>query len=475
MGDPKPRVFIGSSSEAKDLASEIQTGLRDFADVRTWWQGIIEPSENFLDGLIRAAESHDIGVFVLHPDDLITSRNEEAEVPRDNVIFELGLFIGKIGKERTFFIVPRKRGKFHLLSDLAGHQALKYDNEQLRDAPEAAVGTVCRELEKQIKKLGFDVRRRKQGEVPLTATPTYQPLRVGSRTIDWVPLLHGKLTPRTIYSTYQEDWPKPPPDYFAEAADKLREKWARDKVAGEPNIPFNGLMYKLIHFNVDTREIIDGIEHPALRLRFCPTDYAYSNVTDRVKGNPERDKYVRYGQVSENPIPEFASIVGVNINAVTSDNILIVARRSMKAHLAPNSLHTSVAENLSRPADSTSVDNLAPDLYRAGIRGFHEELNLDVTSNQIQYTTFGVHEGLCQYSLIGFSRVDYTWDEVIKLHPLAPDGWENKLVPIPFDPKSVASFVISHWNEWFPIGLAAVVLSLLQAGYPQKEVDAAFL
>jgi len=61
-------------------------------------------------------------------DDIVISREIEASAPRDNVIFELGLFMGHLGKERTLFAFPKGQ-QSKLASDLQGVTPLHYKDE----------------------------------------------------------------------------------------------------------------------------------------------------------------------------------------------------------------------------------------------------------------------------------------------------------------------------------------------------------
>jgi predicted nucleotide-binding protein len=67
--------------------------------------------------------------------------------PRDNVIFELGLFLGRLGPGRTFMVRPR--GVDLLLpTDLLGVEAADYDPDD-DDLP-SALGTAAYRIKRAI-------------------------------------------------------------------------------------------------------------------------------------------------------------------------------------------------------------------------------------------------------------------------------------------------------------------------------------
>ena len=117
-----PRVFIGSSSEGLEAARFLQSELEKLSECEAtcWDQDVFALSSLTLTALIDASQSYDFAVLVATPDDSTTRRGVSAPVPRDNVIFELGLFIGALGAERTFLIRNLTQKDLSLPSDLAG-------------------------------------------------------------------------------------------------------------------------------------------------------------------------------------------------------------------------------------------------------------------------------------------------------------------------------------------------------------------
>lgn len=150
----KPRIFIGSSVEGLDLAYAIQENLNYDANLTVWNQGIFKLSSNALDDLIDALGNFDFGIFVFKPDDLTQIRNEKLNTVRDNVIFELGLFIGKLGKERVFFMTPNEADDFHLPTDLHGVISGKYKNGENSNLL-SAVAAFCNQIRVKIKDFAY--------------------------------------------------------------------------------------------------------------------------------------------------------------------------------------------------------------------------------------------------------------------------------------------------------------------------------
>ncbi len=141
----RPRIFIASSREAKELAEAVQQNLESHAIVTVWDQDAIHFGETILDGLIRNCAESQFGIFVISPDDKVIMRDQELAIVRDNVVLELGMFIGRIGKEKSFIIRPHRTVEMHLPSDLDGINFGQYDASR-KDNLRAAVAPVCRQI-----------------------------------------------------------------------------------------------------------------------------------------------------------------------------------------------------------------------------------------------------------------------------------------------------------------------------------------
>lgn len=148
----KPRVFVGSSGEALDISYAVQGELaRDF-EVTVWNQDVFRLSYDALDSLLQALDSSDAGVFVLRPDDVTESRGDSRPTARDNVIFELGMFIGRLGRDRAFILTPATAA-VRLPSDLGGIITAPYDADRSDRQPRAAVGAACTQIRQTIRAL----------------------------------------------------------------------------------------------------------------------------------------------------------------------------------------------------------------------------------------------------------------------------------------------------------------------------------
>ena len=152
----KPRIFLGSSGQQEKLLQALTRGLQDIADVEPW-TSVFNPGVSTLDRLVELSREVDFAAFIFAQDDW-TSKGAAAPdpdggqaAPRDNVVFEAGLFGGALGIRRTFILHARGA---KLPTDLNGLTAIRYDpdttpaivrqiNQTLRNAIEA-IGRISR-------------------------------------------------------------------------------------------------------------------------------------------------------------------------------------------------------------------------------------------------------------------------------------------------------------------------------------------
>src|SRR5262245_20856150 len=126
----KPRIFLGSSGKQAKLLQAITHGLEDVAHVEPWMTSF-NPGTTTLDRLFELTREVDFAAFVFAQDDWTTTTPpaEPAPTPgeaspRDNVVFEAGLFGGVLGMRRTF-ILHASGAK--LPTDLLGLTCVRYD------------------------------------------------------------------------------------------------------------------------------------------------------------------------------------------------------------------------------------------------------------------------------------------------------------------------------------------------------------
>lgn len=149
----KQKVFIGCSTESLEVAKAIQIELDHEHFSTIWTQDIFKLTSTTLEDLITATAVHDFAIFIFSPDDVAVIREKSSQIVRDNVVFELGLFLGKLGSRKKVFIVkPRTITDLHLPTDLAGVYIGDYDNDR-KDNLIASVGPFCSKVSSQIKEL----------------------------------------------------------------------------------------------------------------------------------------------------------------------------------------------------------------------------------------------------------------------------------------------------------------------------------
>src|SRR5215510_9807794 len=106
----KPRIFLGSSGKQEKLLQALTRGLSDIAHIEPWTTSF-SPGTSTLERLLELTREVDFAAFVFAQDDW-TANSPVAEPapmpgqasPRDNVVFEAGLFGGVLGMRRTFIL-----------------------------------------------------------------------------------------------------------------------------------------------------------------------------------------------------------------------------------------------------------------------------------------------------------------------------------------------------------------------------------
>jgi predicted nucleotide-binding protein len=157
--DALPKTFIGSSTEGLSLAKALSESLRnaEIAASEVWNEGtIFGLGAATLEALEQAVLQYDFGVFIFTPDDELRVRGKLKRVARDNVILELGLFIGKLTRRRAFIIRPSKK-TIQLPSDLLGITTAEYDPDVTNLT--VALKPACKQIRIAIDRANSQLRR----------------------------------------------------------------------------------------------------------------------------------------------------------------------------------------------------------------------------------------------------------------------------------------------------------------------------
>ena len=153
----KPRIFLGSSTQQMELLEGLTSGLEEVARVEPWMTSF-NPGTSTLERLLELAREVDFAAFVFAHDDWTSVGSPDSAAaksgqasPRDNVVFEAGLFGAALGMRRTF-ILHANGAK--LPSDLLGLTSVRYGGE----GSPAETKTICEKLMKAIEDVGSMAR-----------------------------------------------------------------------------------------------------------------------------------------------------------------------------------------------------------------------------------------------------------------------------------------------------------------------------
>jgi len=140
----KIRILIAASAGANDIARSVHDAFKDEPfNVVIWTEGLFRGSNYAIDMLESELDQSDIAIAICEPN---------GKGARDSIIFELGFFMGRLGRHRTFLIEPRHE-EIKLPSELAGINTITYRLAEGQDLTKA-LAPACHQLRKIIHELG---------------------------------------------------------------------------------------------------------------------------------------------------------------------------------------------------------------------------------------------------------------------------------------------------------------------------------
>ena len=160
------RIFLGSSRESLHAAKALAHCLRPLGTVSLWSESTFHLSHFPLEDLVARGRDVDFAILVLADDDLVESRGVSQASPRDNAIFEAGLFMGVLGRERVFLVVP-EHVKVKLPSDVLGIIHATYRPPTSSHRWIEAMASPAYEIETEVRRLGT----RSSDPVPVRTGP----------------------------------------------------------------------------------------------------------------------------------------------------------------------------------------------------------------------------------------------------------------------------------------------------------------
>ncbi|MEF3365553.1 TIR domain-containing protein [Methylocystis sp. 9N] len=233
-----PRVFIGSSSRALPITHAIAKILEDnhTIEVDVWNQGILQLGDVLLDALLRRAALSDFALFVITADDVTLSNGKQLDSPRDNVIFELGMFMGTIGRRRAFpVIIYGPNGLPKLPSDLEGLLTCRVQLQNI-DNLSILSNENMKILHQEITKIRAVLEERWK-ETPLSLLPSVG-LAFGyfhnfilpvNRLIDDRKVFYGSTKERFDFKKRNYDFTINIPRLASKATVQMRDRYAKER------------------------------------------------------------------------------------------------------------------------------------------------------------------------------------------------------------------------------------------------------
>lgn len=147
-----PSVFLGSSTEGLPYARKIRDALSSVASVDVW-DTAFNVGTLTLEVILGYAQRSDFGIFVISPDDAVRIRGVQYQTVRDNVLFEAGVFMGSLGRERTLLLWPKgQKLRQRLPSDILGLTTVEY--QHAGPGKEASLERACQRICQHVGTMG---------------------------------------------------------------------------------------------------------------------------------------------------------------------------------------------------------------------------------------------------------------------------------------------------------------------------------
>ena len=140
-----PRILIASTTEALAYATALRDLLTPEIQAEIWDEGLFEPGEFTLESLERHSPEFDGALVVATADDRVVSRHKSSGAPRDNLVFEFGLFVALFGRKRALLLVEASQD-VKVPTDVGGLTYLSFSKS---DPPETGLERAALKL-KQI-------------------------------------------------------------------------------------------------------------------------------------------------------------------------------------------------------------------------------------------------------------------------------------------------------------------------------------
>lgn len=141
----RSQIFIGSSAEGLRFVDRMTAYLETVGDIVKWTTSFTQ-NKSALDSLVKKTKLSDFAILVATCDDLTIKKGKIKSTPRDNIVFEFGLFTGATGIDRSFLLVEEGA---ELPSDLEGIVVGRFSND---DTKYNSLEKICAELVVHIRK-----------------------------------------------------------------------------------------------------------------------------------------------------------------------------------------------------------------------------------------------------------------------------------------------------------------------------------